>query len=218
MPRKKSSGKIAKKSKNVLSLWDKLNYSAENNQSRLSMVLGALIILVVGILVFNYFNRQVPNLGPSQQTESIQDQDVLPDSLPGKYKVKEGDTLFSIAEKYYRDGYKYTELASTNNLIDPDILETGQTLDIPKLSVNPPTVQASQGTEPATVTAESEPKDTIWGPAITQDTYTVIEGDWLSKIAERAYGDTLAFEKIAQANDIPDPNLIETGTVLKLPR
>jgi nucleoid-associated protein YgaU len=40
----------------------------------------------------------------------------------------------------------------------------------------------------------------------------------LSKIAGRAYGDVYQFDKIAKANNITDPNNIEVGTVLKIPR
>jgi len=53
---------------------------------------------------------------------------------------------------------------------------------------------------------------------ITGDTYTVIEGDWLSTIAGRAYGDIYAFDKIAQANNIRNPDILEPGMVLKIPR
>ena len=59
---------------------------------------------------------------------------------------------------------------------------------------------------------------TVWGPNIVGDTYQVAEGDWLSTISARAYGDIYAYQKIAQANSIADPNLIYPGQVLKIPR
>lgn len=194
MPRKKTQ---------TPSVWEKLNSNTGENQSRLSMVLGALIILVVGILIFNYFSKQKPTLGPSQTSEITRQQDVAPANLPGKYTVREGDTLFTIAEKYYQDGYRYTEIAKANNLTNPDALEIGQILNIPK-----PADSASAATQ----------VETAWGPAITADTYTVVEGDWLSKIAGRAYGDILSFNKIAQANNIQNPDLIFPGMILKIPR
>ncbi len=82
---------------------EKLETGIESNQSKVSMVLGALIVLVIGVLIFNYFNRSKSDLGPAQQTSQETQQDVSPDNLPGKYTVKEGDTLFLIAEKYYTD-------------------------------------------------------------------------------------------------------------------
>jgi len=59
---------------------------------------------------------------------------------------------------------------------------------------------------------------TTWGAEIKEDTYTVQSDDWLSKIAGRAYGDMTKFDAIAKANNISNPDTIEVGTVLKIPR
>lgn len=184
--------------------WDKLSKDTKSNQSKLSMVLGALIILVVGILVFNYFSKGREDLGPAQQTERKQE-DVSADKLPGKYTVKEGDTLFNIAQNYYQDGYKYPEIAKASKLENPDIIEKGQILEIPKLEI------------PAATPIMDGP-DTKWGPAIKGDSYTVVEDDWLSKIAGRAYGDIMAYDRLSKANNIQDPNVIEPGMILAIPR
>lgn len=191
-------------SKNYL---ENLEQEIQSNQSKVSMVLGALIILVVGILIFNYFNKNKASLGPAQQTEL--EQDVSPDKLPGKYTVKEGDTLFTIAEKYYADGYQYPEIAKANNLTNVDQIEIGQILQIPKPSPSPKQ-------EEALGTGGDE--STIWGPRIEGNTYTVAEEDWLSKIAGRAYGDIFAYDRIAKANNISNPDHIESGMVLTIPR
>lgn len=180
---------------------DRLENQVQSNQSKLSMILGALIILVVGILVFNFFNRGKADLGPAQQTAV--EEDVAPQSLPGNYTVKEGDTLFAISEKYYGDGYKYIDVAQANNLTNPDQIETGQVLKMPKL-------------EGAGIASNQQ--DNQWGEKITGDSYAVVSGDWLSKIAGRAYGDIYAYERIAKANNIQNPDLIEPGTVLTIPR
>ena len=199
------------------SYWNNLSNETSSNQSKLSMVLGALIILVVGILVFNYFNKGKESLGPAQQTQQEQ-ADVTPSSLPGKYTVKEGDTLYLIAQKYYQDGYKFSEIAKTNNISDVNSIEVGQVLDIPKLAE----VEAMTSPQPS-VTPEASMgtgggDTTVWGAKIDSDTYTVVEGDWLSTISARAYGDIYAYQKIAAANNISDPNLIYPGQVLKIPR
>lgn len=204
----------------------------KSNQSKLSLVLGTLIILVVGILIFNYFNKSKPDLGPAQQTQEQKEiEDVQPEKLPGKYTVKEGDTLFSIAEKYYQDGYKYEEIAKANNILNPDMVEVGQVLEIPKLSASQPQATAAPMQSPIpTPAAESLQQPATdekgattvltsqFGPPITSNTYTIQAGDWLSKIADRAYGDIMAFDKIAKANNISNPDLIEVGTVLTIPR
>ena len=186
----------------------------QSNQSRLNMILGALIILVVGILVFNYFNRSKSDLGPAQNTTIQESPDVTLDKLPGKYTVKEDDTLFSIAEKYYNDGYKFSEIAKVNNISDPNTIEKGRVLEIPKLETAMATDKTPEPSPEPTVTSDQ----TDWGPKITDNTYTVVEGDWLSTIAGRAYGDIYAYQKIAQANNIPNPDLIEPGQVLTIPR
>jgi heat shock protein HslJ len=63
-------------------------------------------------------------------------------------------------------------------------------------------------------------------PVQCKNVYTVQAGDWLSKIAEKYYGDPLAFERIVAASnaqsdddypDIANPDLIEPGLVLCLP-
>ena len=206
------------------SYFDKVGNQVESNQSKLTMVLGGLIILVIVILLFNYFNRSKPSVGPSQQTEQTQE-DVSPENLPGKYTVKEGDSLFTIADKYYKDGYKYTEIVQANNLSNPDNIEVDQQLEIPKLAdstlaetvMQPPTPSPEDST-PSQMTGGTSLQEE-WGAQITGDSYTVVEGDWLSKIAARAYnGDLLAYTKLAQANNIQNPDLIYPGTVLKIPR
>lgn len=205
----------------------KIENEIQSNQSKVSMVLGVLIVLVMGILIYNYFNRDKSDLGPAQQTTIEELQDVTPQNLPGKYTVREGDTLFLIAQNYYNDGYKYTEIAKENNLTNPDALEKGQVLDIPKLegvmAEFPPTETVQETPSDSAPGSKGAPDLTImqktsWGPAITKDTYTVAKGDWLSKIAGRAYGDIYAYDKIAKANNIQNPDLIEPGMILTIPR
>lgn len=249
----------SRKSENFL---DKIQNDLEKNQSYLNLILGALIVIVLGVLIFNYFNKpseQPGNVTPqAEQTNTTDDNgDVTKEALPGKYTVKEGDTLFTIAQKYYDDGYKYTEIIKENNL-PGETISTGQALNIPKLedamamasaeaSASPETSMspsASPANETSTETAMASPSpevtewtsaspspaasaefgtggaenQTVWGETISGDKYTVQAGDWLSKIAGRAYGDIYQFEKIAKANNITDPNSIEVGTVLSIPR
>lgn len=195
---------------------EKMEDKIQSNQSKVSLVLGALIVLVIGILVFNYFNRSKPSLGPAQQTDQAEtQQDVSPGNLPGKYTVKEGDTLFIIAENYYQDGEKFTEIAKANSLTNPDQIEKGQVLEIPKLETQLAQASPEPTEEPLGIGGGST---TIWGDKIEGNTYTVVENDWLSKIAGRAYGDIMAYDKIAKANNISNPDHIEPGQVLTIPR
>ena len=63
-------------------------------------------------------------------------------------------------------------------------------------------------------------------PLACEDVYTVQAGDWLSKIAEKYYGDILAYDLIVKANnlqgddpytDIANPDIIEPGWTLCIP-
>ena len=200
------------------SLLQRLQDELQLNKSYLSLILGMLIIIVAGILVFNYLKANQA-LGPSQQTESPLPketaEDVEVNKLPGKYTVKEEDTLFKIAQFYYKDGNMFDKIAQANKLASPDYIEIGQVLEIPKITDEVKLEQPTQKEELGTGGAVNQ---TAWGEKITGDSYTVQEGDWLSKIAGRAYGDIYAFDKIAKANDISNPNLIYPGQILKIPR
>ncbi len=61
-------------------------------------------------------------------------------------------------------------------------------------------------------------KGQVLGSSITADTYVVQRGDSLSQIAGKAYGDVFAFDKIAKANNIANPHVINPGMVLKIPK
>lgn len=206
---KKTSTKVTQSS----TYFEKLEDEIKSNNSPFSLILGALIVLVVGVLVYNFFSQRNANLGPASSTE---EEDVSPTSLPGKYTVKEGDTLFTISLKYYQDGYKFSEIAKANKLDDVNAISVGQVLEIPKLealtavSASPAAMDQGTGTGGGDIT--------VWGPKIAEETYTVMEGDWLSTIAARAYDDVMAYTKIAAANNIANPDYIVPGQVLKLPR
>jgi nucleoid-associated protein YgaU len=47
--------------------------------------------------------------------------------------------------------------------------------------------------------------------------YVVKSGDSLSKIAKSYYGNANDYKKIADANNIDDPNKIQAGQQLKIP-
>lgn len=226
----KTNLKSKKISQPNVSLLERLSLNNDKNQSYLNFILGALIVVVLIILVFNYIHKPTPDLGPAEKTQSQQtsnnNTNPLNDQTTVKYTVRQGDTLFIIAQNYYNDGYKYPEIAKYNKLSDENLIEVGQVIDIPKMSQQN---AQSQQVQPASPTDQNQPNaniqatggavnQTIWGERITSDTYTVVPGDWLSKIAGRTYGDPMRFDKIVKANNIANPDLIEPGTVLKIPQ
>ncbi|MFJ5229193.1 LysM peptidoglycan-binding domain-containing protein [Kitasatospora sp. NPDC088391] len=73
---------------------------------------------------------------------------------------------------------------------------------------------APRAAEPAPVqAAEPEPQP----EAAQQQTYTVQGGDSLWAIADRFYGDGSQYQRIADANGISNPDLINAGQTLVIP-
>lgn len=48
------------------------------------------------------------------------------------YVVVEDDNLWTIAVRAYGDGFKWTEIARTNNIPNPDLIYPGNTLTLPR--------------------------------------------------------------------------------------
>jgi nucleoid-associated protein YgaU len=53
------------------------------------------------------------------------------EELQRSYTVNRGDTLWEIAERYLQDPERYTEIADTNGIPNPDLIQPGETLKIP---------------------------------------------------------------------------------------
>ena len=179
------------------------------NESAISMVLGALVIIVVGVLIFNYFKgvgkKETGQITQNQTEEVVlveEEGKIVPQGLPTAYKVEEGDNLWKIAEKFYTSGYNWVDIANANNLTNANLLFVGKELTIPKTEVKKPTMAVAEQTD----------------PAITGNQYTVLKGDNLWGIALRAYGDGYQWVKIASENNLVNPDLIHPGNVLTLPR
>lgn len=51
---------------------------------------------------------------------------------PKIYNVKSGDTLWQIAKRQLGDGSRYTEIASLNNIKNPNLITVGQELKLPE--------------------------------------------------------------------------------------
>lgn len=153
------------------------------------MVLGTIVIVVVGVLVVNYFKDRgttIPGLSEERRTHT----------------VVAGETLWSIAEKYYGSGFNWVDISNANNLDNPGAIETGQKLTIPDV-----TPELATAVKPASETN-----------AISGATYEVVRGDSLWKIAVRAYGDGYRWVEIARENNLVNPGLIHAGNILVLPR
>jgi nucleoid-associated protein YgaU len=171
------------------------------NEESISMILGALVIVIVGILIVNYFKDR-----KSQTTPEALSTTAATQTAAGKtHTVVKGETLWSISEDTYGSGFNWTDIYNANNL-KTETIEVGQVLTLPDVLAKEPTATKqistiSQGTK--TVTANS---------------YTVVHGDNLWKIAVMAYGDGYKWVEIAKANNLKSPNIIHAGNILVLPR
>jgi len=166
------------------------------NEENISMVLGVIVLVIVGVLVVNYFKDKKSGSIPANSTQV---------SAVNEHSVTEGETLWSIAEDSFGSGYNWVDIKAENNL-ETDNIEVGQKLIIPE-NIEP---------KQPTTTEKSQTVSEI--TSITGDSYTVVTGDSLWNIAVRAYGDGFRWTEIAEANNLANPNIIHAGNVLILPR
>ncbi len=187
------------------------------NESVISMTLGALVIVVVGVLVVNYFRGQeggrLPALSEINESQTTED---------STHTVAEGESLWGIAEQYYGDGYSWTRIAEANDLDNANTIEVGQVLEIPEVqegaTVTPsPIAQAEDTGDDEGQLQDSETQQDQDGQ-ISSESYEVQSGDNLWNISVRAYGDGYRWVEVARANELVNPDLIHPGNVLVLPR
>lgn len=183
------------------------------HESTISMILGAIVIVVLGVIVVNYFRNidrgQLPDSSPAATTETGQPK-VTPGEGPVTYTVQAGESLWDIAEAQYGSGYNWVDIAEANELANPNGLAVGQELTIPDVEQRQPTVEETADVSDENVQMEEG--------AISGGTYTVVAGDNLWDIAVRAYGDGYRWVDIAEENDLSNPNLIHRGNILAIPR
>ena len=176
-------------------MFKELQKRFESTESYVSLVLGIAVVLVVGVLVYNFVQNRGAQI-PSTSSTSTTDEEKTATSTPGgSHTVASGETLWSISEKYYKTGYNWVDLVKANNLNDADDIKEGTTLVIPEVTPIMPEGQIASGAK----------------------TYTVVRGDTLWDIAVAQYGDGYKWSAIAQANALVNPDLIHAGNVLTLP-
>ena len=191
----------------------KLLKSLKLHESTISMVLGAIVIVVTGVLIINYFEGK-----RGETISTIETEDYI--TLPTTHKIAEGEDLWKIAEKYYGSGYNWIDIAKENKISDPDQIVSGEDLIIPDIQ---PKLAES--------TIKPSPKPEITIPEITSteitqnndvqkkslNTHKVTKGENLWKIAEKYYGSGYNWIDIAKENKISDPDQIVSGEDLIIP-
>ncbi|MCH8151580.1 MAG: LysM peptidoglycan-binding domain-containing protein [Planctomycetes bacterium] len=121
------------------------------------------------------------------------------------HKVRPGESLSSICQRYYGDVLRVLELARYNDIADPDVVRAGRKLRIPKADA----LARNDQSNPA---ASSDGAD-------RSRTYTIKRGDSLSVVAQRLLHSAGRWRQLYQLNRnvISDPDTLQVGTVIKVP-
>jgi nucleoid-associated protein YgaU len=155
------------------------------------------------------------------------------------YTVVAGDTLRSIAQRFYGDENQWPRIFNANRdqISNPDVISVGWVLTIP--GFRPYAVKAGDtlrsiaqgfyGDENQWPRIFNANRDQIDDPNLifpgqilripTDELYTVVAGDTLRSIAQQFYGDENQWPRIFDENrdQIDDPNVISVGQVLRIP-
>lgn len=138
------------------------------------------------------------------------------------YIIQKGDSLWSIAQKEYNNGYDWVKIAQANNMDNPGTIFSGNKLIIPTIVQQNSTNNIAKANGNMLASAKNNNTDPISTNtsvnAITGTSYTIVKGDNLWTIAVRAYGDGYQWVKIARANNLNNPELINSGNILVIPR
>jgi nucleoid-associated protein YgaU len=147
----------------------------------------------------------------------------VPVSRLTRYEVREGDSIFSIARTHLGDGRLWTRLREFNpGKVGRDgQIREGVSLMLPPRDArsNPATAARTENadrTKPDSKSADT--KSDGRKPAAASGTYVVQAGDDLSKIAQKALGNSRRFMEIADLNGLADPDDLQVGMTLKLPK
>jgi nucleoid-associated protein YgaU len=183
-------------------MWKKYLKNLEFPESYISITLGFLVVIVAGLMFYNYVskNKPVNQANNSQNVKFEEKKGETDKTLPTTHTVVANENLWTIAMNYYGSGYNWKSIAEENKLVNPDVISTGTKLIIPKAEVIKPNFGQTLST------ATEKPSS-----------YVVVKGDNLWNIAEKIYGDGFSWIKIAKANNLVSPDIIHSGNVLKIP-
>lgn len=183
---------MATKKKTIKKSWQE-NYA--------SFVLGAIIVVILGLLVANFVSQKKQDIDEGEKTQQAAEEQkkLEEEKATTEYKVEKNDSLSKIADKVYGDMTLWPVIASENNIVNPNIIFVDTVLKLPakqevaKLKEN-----------------------------LTKTEYIVVEGDTLFKIAQQVYGNGSKWPILDKANKVGrlangNP-LIFVGNKLIIPR
>lgn len=163
-------------------------------ESYAGLVLGAIVVVILGLLIANYFVKSRGQIGIGENTTQSSAQNV-----PETYKVAQGESLSIISDKFYGSLDYWPVLAKVNNVSNPNLIYAESEITVP-----------------------SKEEADIIRNEMTATSYEVAQGDTLFTIAEKMYGDGTNWTLIDRANNVgrlPNGNpLIFAGSTLSIPR
>lgn len=175
-----------------------LNFNINWQDSYGTFVLIAIIVIVLGLLVANFFSNRSEEIGEGEQTEQTVEEATKP-TAGTEYTVRENDSLSKIAEEVYGSQSYWPQIAQVNKIANPNRILVDAKLQLPSKE-------------------EIEQTKT----AMTQTTYKVEKGDTFFTIAEKVYGDGSKWKVLHQANGgrfLPNGNpLVFADTTIRVPR
>jgi nucleoid-associated protein YgaU len=133
----------------------------------------------------------------------------IPSENTTTYKVKDGDSFWTIAEKFYGSGARFNDIAKANPSLKSNNLSVGTVLTIPLDKPKTAAVSSNSGSPSLSTSSSSAPS--------SQKTYKVQEGDSFWSIASKMLGSGAEWEKIARANPSVNPDSLRVGSTLVIP-
>jgi len=98
------------------------------DESYVSLILGAVVVFGLSVVAFLFIRESgYQNLAPTLDKTNIPQITVTQKT----YVLKEGESLWDVAVKFYGDGYKYVDIINANKLENPDYVPPGTRLIIP---------------------------------------------------------------------------------------
>lgn len=183
------------------------------DDSLISLGLGALVVVVSGILLYNFFSTSSRDLlsdlsnSMNRQTSSTQIEQSEESSPVPSVTAQVAGIVTPLPEE---------TIAPT---------ATPRAVAVAAPTASPMATQIAKATATAAPTATATPAAVaVASPNVTtstegtiRDTYTVVKGDSLWKIAERYYGSGYEWKKIQAENQLAGKSL-EVGMTIEVPR
>lgn len=164
--------------------------------------------------------RPRPEAGP----EIIGLDETMTGALPFTYhQVRRGETLASICRAQFGDPSLASELAAYNGIDNPNSVNAGRRLRLPKKADvlirggQPLTVPVASQPTPTPAATKPQPEQQPAAP--TYATYTIKKGDVLSKLAQDLLGTTRRMNELLELNRdvIKNPDRLIPGTEIRVP-